>query len=78
MATIQVKNLPDQTVRTLKVRAAKAGKSLQEYMRTHLIDEASKPTVEELFAEIEARPDDGARLDPDLTLASIRDARESL
>lgn len=55
MATIQIRNLPEDTVRTLKVRAAKNGQSLQEYMRSHLIDQASKPTVEELVEMLERR-----------------------
>ena len=38
MATIQIKNLPDEAVHTLKVRAAKSGQSLQEYMRAYLIE----------------------------------------
>lgn len=53
MATIQIRNLPDETVREFKVRAAKAGKSLQEYMLGYLIEEASRPTLEELIERLE-------------------------
>ena len=76
MATIQIKNLPDETLRAWKVRAAKSGQSLQAYMRQYLIDEAAKPTVEELFERIESRGT-GAYLDPSLTLEAIREDRES-
>ncbi len=55
MATIQIRNLPEETVRAWKVRAAKSGKSLQEYMREYLTAEAEKPTVEELVERMELR-----------------------
>lgn len=57
MGTIQIRNIPDETLRTLKVRAAKSGQSLQEYMLQHLIEEASKPTVRELMEEVRSRHD---------------------
>lgn len=65
MATIQIRNLPDESVRTLKVRAAKSGQSLQEYMREFLIEETSKPSVKELMDEVIARHDASK---PDLPL----------
>ncbi|MBJ7354847.1 MAG: hypothetical protein JHC98_08485 [Thermoleophilaceae bacterium] len=65
MATIQIRNLPDATVRTWKVRAAKQGKSLQEYMRDYLTAQAERPTVSELMDEIRANHDADA---PDLPL----------
>jgi plasmid stability protein len=58
MATIQIRNLSDETVRAWKVRAAKSGQSLQEYMRSYLTSEALKPTVEELVERLNARSDD--------------------
>lgn len=65
MATIQIRNLPDEAVRTLKVRAANSGQSLQEYMREYLIEQTKKPTVAELMAELMARHD---ATKPDLPL----------
>lgn len=65
MATIQIRNLPDESVRALKVRAAKSGQSLQEYMREFLIEETSKPTVAELMEQVLAQHDASA---PDLPL----------
>lgn len=47
MATIYVRELPDDTVRTLKVRAARAGQSLQSYVRALLEREAAVLTPEE-------------------------------
>jgi plasmid stability protein len=47
MATIHVRDVPDDTVRTLKVRAARAGQSLQGYVRQLLDREAEVLTAEE-------------------------------
>ena len=44
--------MPDETRAELAARAALTGRSLQEYLRTHLIDIASRPDVEVLVAQI--------------------------
>lgn len=49
MATIQVRDVPEQTHVTLRRRAADAGKSLQEYLLDVLNDIAAKPSVEEVL-----------------------------
>ena len=47
MATIHVRDVPESTVTTLKVRAARAGKSLQVYVRQLPETEAGALTPEE-------------------------------
>jgi antitoxin FitA len=47
MATIQVRDVSDSTLITLKVRAARAGQSLQGYIRQLLENEATTLTPEE-------------------------------
>lgn len=47
MATINVRDVSESTVTTLKVRAARAGQSLQAYVRQLLESEASAVTPEE-------------------------------
>lgn len=65
-----------------KVRAAKSGMSLQEYMRSHLTSEAEKPTVDELVERMNARSQnrmiDGTATDLPLdeTLAGIDEGWE--
>jgi len=54
MATIQIRNIPEDVHRTYKRRAAAAGMSLQEYMRTQLIEHARMKTAREIVAEVEA------------------------
>jgi plasmid stability protein len=47
MATIHVRDVPESTLTTLKVRAARAGQSLQAYVRQLLDSEAEVLTPEE-------------------------------
>lgn len=54
MATIHVRDVPDSTVTTLKVRAARAGKSLQVYVRQLLETEAGALTPEEAAEQARA------------------------
>jgi plasmid stability protein len=55
MATIQIRNLPEDVHLTYKVRAAAAGMSLQEYLRSELTRGARLQTPGELVSQIEAR-----------------------
>ena len=52
MATIQVRNIPEDVHRVYRMRAAVAGQSLQEYLRSHLIEFASTATPAEIVAEV--------------------------
>ena len=47
---IQIRNVPDALYRTLRVRAARAGISLADYLMTELRELADRPTMEE-FAQ---------------------------
>jgi plasmid stability protein len=49
MPSVQIKDVPEHTHAVLRQRAATAHQSLQEYLRTKLIQEASTPTVEEVL-----------------------------
>lgn len=53
--SIQVKDVPAEVHAVLRRRAAAAGKSLQEYLLGRLIDEATQPTLDELFANVDQR-----------------------
>lgn len=54
MATIQVRNVPEDVHRVYQARAAAAGMSLQEYLRAELVRQARSRTPAELVADIEA------------------------
>ncbi|MGH3931895.1 MAG: FitA-like ribbon-helix-helix domain-containing protein [Pseudonocardiaceae bacterium] len=53
MATIQVRDVPDDVHRIYQQRAALTGMSLQEYLRAELTRNARTRTPAELVAEIE-------------------------
>ncbi len=74
MAIVQVRGLPDETVRRLKARAASEGKSLSEYLRDELESLAARPTLEEILDRV-------ARLEPvvggESSAEAIRREREA-
>jgi antitoxin FitA len=77
MATIHVRDVSDSTLTTLKVRAARAGQSLQGYIRQLLESEAATLTPEEAAEQartIAARSSVTADDVMD-TIATIRQAR---
>jgi hypothetical protein len=47
--SIQIKDVPVDTHAVLRRRAAAANQSLQEYLRSRLIAEASRPTLDEVL-----------------------------
>jgi antitoxin FitA len=49
MPSVQIKDVPEETHAVLRRRAAAAHQSLQEYLRTRLIEEASEPTLDEVL-----------------------------
>ena len=49
MPSVQIKDVPDDIHAVLRQRAAAAHQSLQEYLRSRLIAEASRPTLDEIL-----------------------------
>jgi plasmid stability protein len=47
MTALTIRDVSDDAVRTMKVRAAQAGQSLQAYLRGLIEKEAARPTVAE-------------------------------
>jgi plasmid stability protein len=71
---ITVRDVPDAVRDELAARAARAGKSLQEYVRAMLVDAASRPPVADVIARARARVGaTGVQIDADSILAA-RDA----
>jgi antitoxin FitA len=71
---ITVRDVPDEVRDELAARAARAGQSLQEYLRSMLINFAARPPVADVIARARARVDaTGARVDASTILAA-RDA----
>ena len=74
MATIQIKNVPDEVHAALQQRARYAGKSLQQFLLGQLIENVSRPTLQELY---DAEPHTGGRLSFEFAVETIRADRES-
>jgi hypothetical protein len=74
MPSVQIKDVPEETHAVLRRRAAEAHQSLQEYLRSQLIAQASRPTLEEVFARIEHRSGGSAPFDEVVRL--IREERD--
>jgi hypothetical protein len=70
--TITVRHVPDEVRNELAARAARSGRSLQEYMLGELERLAARPAVADLLGEIRDRKR-GRRLDRSAILAD-RDA----
>jgi len=68
---ITVRNVPDEVRDVLATRAARDGKSLQEYLRSMLVETASRPSIEDVIARARARVDaTGVRASADSILAA--------
>jgi plasmid stability protein len=55
MAAITIRDVPDSARDELAARAARSGRSLQEYLRKELIDLASRPDPDALAQRIVER-----------------------
>lgn len=76
MPSIQVKGVPEEVHATLRKRAASAGMSLQEYLLAHLVEEATRPTIDEVLERAGQRAGGRARTrDAVQAVRAERDAR---
>lgn len=78
MAAIHVRDVPDDTLHTLKVRAAKSGKSLQAYVRCMLDEEASTLSIEDAADEARSIAEHSSVTNDDVleSIANMRQERE--
>jgi antitoxin FitA len=71
---ITIRDVPNAVRDELAARAARAGKSLQEYLRGMLVESASRPTLDDVIARARSRVDGtGVRVNANSILAA-RDA----
>jgi plasmid stability protein len=71
---ITIRDVPDEVRDELAARAARAGKSLQEYLRGMLLESAARPSVADVLARARARVDaTGVKIGAEAILAA-RDA----
>ncbi len=60
MATVQIRDVPEDVHRTYRRRAAEAGKSLQEFLLGELVEGARTRTPAEVVAEVRGHLEHGA------------------
>jgi plasmid stability protein len=72
---IQIRNVPDTLHRRLKSRAALAGMSLSDYLLSEIRLVAERPTLDELRARLEHRPEMTPSVAPAQAVRAERDGR---
>jgi plasmid stability protein len=55
MVAVTIRNVPDEVRDELAARAARSGRSLQEYLVAALAELAAKPSVDDVLARARAR-----------------------
>lgn len=55
MAAITVRNVPDDVRDELAARAARSGRSLQEYLLHQLVEMATQPSLDDVISRARAR-----------------------
>ena len=73
---IQIRNVPDDLHRTLKIRAAEAGMTLSDYLLSEIERVAERPTLAEMMERL--RQDPPVELDesPAEIVRRMRDAND--
>lgn len=71
---IQIRNVPDELHRTLKVRAAKAGMTLSDYLLSEIELVAEKPTMKEWLERVSRDEPVELGEPPDMIIRRMRDA----
>lgn len=71
MVAITVRDVPSDVRDELAARAARSGKSLQEYLRGLLVASASRPAAEDVIARARSRVEaTGVQISADVILAA--------
>jgi plasmid stability protein len=71
MVAVTVRDVPDEVRDELASRAARAGKSLQEYLRGLLVAAAEKPSLDQVLARARSRVNaTGVHLEAAATIAA--------
>jgi len=71
---ITIRNVPDHVRDELAARAARSGRSLQEYLAAQLAEMASRPSVEDAIARARSRSRAAGRLVDPASILAARDA----
>jgi len=70
MRAVTIRDAPEETRNELAARAARSGRSLQEFLRQSLIELAAKPSMSNLLDEVSQRKErTGSRLSAEHIIA---------
>ncbi|MCI0685821.1 MAG: toxin-antitoxin system HicB family antitoxin [Sporichthyaceae bacterium] len=74
--TVQIRDLPAEVHRQLRVRAATAGQSLNTYLVQLLVAHASQPTLADVIKRVELLSRGASRADIEAAVRAARQERE--
>jgi antitoxin FitA len=69
---IQIRNVPDDVHKALKIRATKEGMSLSDFLLREVTKVAKQPTLEEMIERIRRREPVELDEDPAVTIRKLR------
>jgi antitoxin FitA len=70
--SVTIRDVPDDVRDELAARAARAGQSLQEYLRSMLVDSVARPPLADVLARARLRvKTTGSRVDADAILSAL-------
>ncbi len=72
---VQIRHVPDDIHRKLKIRAAERGMALSEFLLREVTEVANRPTLEEVVERMRCRPKTSARIDSAALVRAEREAR---
>lgn len=71
---VQIRHVPDEIHRKLKMRAAERGMALSDFLLREVSEVANRPTLDEVVERIRRRPKATGRID---SAALVRAERET-
>lgn len=71
---VQIRNVPDDLHRKLKVRAAEQGKTLSDYLLSEVEEIAERPTLAELMERLAREEPPLLDERPEVTIRRLRDS----
>jgi plasmid stability protein len=72
---VQIRHVPDEIHRKLKMRAAECGMALSDFLLREVSEVANRPTLDEVVERVRLRPRVTGRIDSAALVRAEREAR---
>ena len=72
---VQIRSVPDDIHRSLRMKALKAGTSLSEFLLAEITQVANRPSIEEVLARIARRRPPSVQIDSARLVRGMREGR---